>query len=429
MDMVATRSCKHGRVLVVDDNEEIHNDFRRIFSDEADSSYLDALLTGFTPQINKQPSFDITYAYQGTEAVEHVLRAVQDGVPFSLAFVDVRMPPGLNGIETLSRIWEHDPSLQAVICSAYSDTPWEELTRRFGQTSRLLILKKPFDPIEVRQAASALTQKWIQERENAQIQSDLRRSEEKSRRILQTMPDTILLVTRDGTWRSENMRADTAIHPQTGTASKGAIGEVLPAEVARQVMHWIEQAPNHNVSHIIEYQQDADGQSRHVEARIAAIDVTEAIVVLRDVTERKRIAAETEQKRIREEMLRAQAEFIRELSTPLIPITGEIVILPLVGALDVQRMQQAKMALCHGISLRGISIAILDITGVKSLSLEVANEILCTAQEVRLLGAEAILTGIQPIVAGMLIEMGLDMRGIRTHRTLQSAVAFAMRAH
>jgi DNA-binding NtrC family response regulator len=72
----------------------------------------------------------------------------------------MRMPPGLDGIETTSRIWEIDPDVQVVICTAYSDHSWDSVWRRFGNTDRLLILKKPFDNIEVLQLARALTEKW-----------------------------------------------------------------------------------------------------------------------------------------------------------------------------------------------------------------------------------------------------------------------------
>jgi two-component system sensor histidine kinase/response regulator len=80
--------------------------------------------------------------------------------PYMMAFVDVRMPPGWDGVETTSKLWEHDPQLQVVICTAYSDYAWEELIRKLGYSDRLVILKKPFDPIEVFQLANALTEKW-----------------------------------------------------------------------------------------------------------------------------------------------------------------------------------------------------------------------------------------------------------------------------
>jgi len=89
-----------------------------------------------------------------------VQRAKDEGRPYAMAFVDMRMPPGWDGIETTLRIWELDPRVQIVICTAYSDHSWESIARRLGHSDRLLILKKPFDNIEVLQVASALTEKW-----------------------------------------------------------------------------------------------------------------------------------------------------------------------------------------------------------------------------------------------------------------------------
>src|SRR4029079_5300317 len=92
-----------------------------------------------------------------------VRQSVREGRPYAVAFVDVRMPPGWDGIETVQHIWAEFPELECVLCTAYSDYSWDEIVDRLGQCGRLLILKKPFDNIEVRQLASALTQKWALE--------------------------------------------------------------------------------------------------------------------------------------------------------------------------------------------------------------------------------------------------------------------------
>jgi len=82
------------------------------------------------------------------------------GRPYALAFVDVRMPPGMDGVEAARKIWELDPQLQIVLCTAYSDYSWAEIFERLGQRDGLLILKKPFDAVEAIQLAHALTEKW-----------------------------------------------------------------------------------------------------------------------------------------------------------------------------------------------------------------------------------------------------------------------------
>ncbi|MGB0330899.1 MAG: ATP-binding protein, partial [Planctomycetota bacterium] len=78
----------------------------------------------------------------------------------AVAFVDVRMPPGIDGVQTIKRLWEIDPNIQCVICSAFSDYSWQQMIDELGHTDKLLILKKPFDPTEICQIASAFTEKW-----------------------------------------------------------------------------------------------------------------------------------------------------------------------------------------------------------------------------------------------------------------------------
>ena len=152
------------RILIVDDTESIHADFRSILSPcvEVATALNDskAALLGVSRARPERVSFELVSAYQGAEALELVRQGVASNSPFSMAFVDVRMPPGWDGVKTLERIWEVDPTLQAVICTAFSDYSWDDMIDRFGNTDRLLILRKPFDNMEVRQLASALTRKW-----------------------------------------------------------------------------------------------------------------------------------------------------------------------------------------------------------------------------------------------------------------------------
>lgn len=162
-------SAGNRRILVVDDNESIHEDFRKILGvgREGDSEFekAHAALFGDSVQRQRKLQYQIDSAFQGQQALELVRQAQKEGRPYSLAFVDVRMPPGWDGIQTIEHIWDEYPDLQVVICTAYSDYSWEDVLDRFGECDRLLILKKPFDNIEVRQLASALTGKWAAERQ------------------------------------------------------------------------------------------------------------------------------------------------------------------------------------------------------------------------------------------------------------------------
>jgi len=153
------------RILVVDDNHAIHDDFRKIFAppDATDFALDDleaALLDKPAASLPPSPPFELVSAFQGREALDQVVDSIATHRPFELAFVDMRMPPGWDGLETIERIWKVDPDLQIVICSAYSDHSWNDLRARLGARESLLILKKPFDTLEVVQCAHALTTKW-----------------------------------------------------------------------------------------------------------------------------------------------------------------------------------------------------------------------------------------------------------------------------
>ncbi|HYL03418.1 MAG TPA: EAL domain-containing protein [Steroidobacteraceae bacterium] len=163
----ATAPAKR-RVLVVDDNRAIHDDFKKILlGDTQGSSELlaaERLLLGEPEAIAPRPLFEIDTALQGQEGVERVKQALAEDRPYAMAFIDMRMPPGWDGLETVQHLWQVDPHVQVVICSAHSDYDWTEVVARLDHSDKLLVVKKPFEPIEVLQCANALTRKWDNER-------------------------------------------------------------------------------------------------------------------------------------------------------------------------------------------------------------------------------------------------------------------------
>jgi diguanylate cyclase (GGDEF)-like protein len=156
------------RILVVDDNRAIHEDFVKILGGRPDghSELLAAerLLLGEPATSTSQPAFQVDTALQGQEGVERARLALKEDRPYAMAFIDMRMPPGWDGLETIERLWEVDPHVQVAICSAHSDYDWTEVIARLDHTDKLLVIKKPFEPIEVLQCANALTRKWENER-------------------------------------------------------------------------------------------------------------------------------------------------------------------------------------------------------------------------------------------------------------------------
>jgi signal transduction histidine kinase/PleD family two-component response regulator len=173
--------ARNNRVLVIDDNPAIHADVRKILAPQVSATAasldeLEAELLGTAPAPQRgQPSFIVDSAHQGREGLQHVVKALATGTPYAMAFVDMRMPPGWDGVETTLELWKVAPDLQIVICTAYSDYSWDEMLAKLGNSDRLVILKKPFDTIEVLQLANALTEKWNLLRQTKAHAADLER--------------------------------------------------------------------------------------------------------------------------------------------------------------------------------------------------------------------------------------------------------------
>jgi len=162
------------RILVIDDNAAIHSDFAKVLGTDAEHAAEDALaileagILGDAPRDPARPEFELASAYQGQEGVQMVRDAAGARRPYAMAFVDMRMPPGWDGLETIEQLWAVDSKIQVCICSAHTDYDWTEVVQRLGHSDRLLVLRKPFEPIEVLQCATALCCKW----ENEQLVRD-----------------------------------------------------------------------------------------------------------------------------------------------------------------------------------------------------------------------------------------------------------------
>lgn len=214
-DMVVSGRFDNNRVLIVDDSRDIHRDFYGILvskEDPADFQEMEQALFGDAITTPSQTEFQVDSAYQGQEALEMVQSALAEGQPYAVAFVDMRMPPGWDGLETIAHLWQADENLEVVICTAYSDYSWEKITERVSANlDKLLILKKPFDAIEVQQIATALVKKWNLGRQAEHLTEKLeslveqrtsklsfteeqaRRAEQRWRSLLDNAPNLILV--------------------------------------------------------------------------------------------------------------------------------------------------------------------------------------------------------------------------------------------
>lgn len=157
------------RILLIDDMPSIHEDFRKILNPDyghADVHLEEMHSKLFSRDVEKRnrPLFEIDSAYQGEEGVALAQEAIKQNRPYAVAFVDVQMPPGEDGIDTIEKIWKIDQNIQTVICTAYANYTWEDIYRRFGETDRLFIIKKPCDNQEILQLATTLAKKWNNDR-------------------------------------------------------------------------------------------------------------------------------------------------------------------------------------------------------------------------------------------------------------------------
>ena len=158
------------RILVVDDNRRIHEDFDLVFFNRQRNLELEADQNEIYGRVEQpavsRPTYELDHAFSGNEGIEKTRNSIAEGRPYQVAFVDIRMP-GLDGVDTIEGIWEIDSRVQAVICTAFADYSWEDLANRLGQSDKLLVLKKPFDHIEAFQLASTLSEKWFLARQAA----------------------------------------------------------------------------------------------------------------------------------------------------------------------------------------------------------------------------------------------------------------------
>jgi PAS domain S-box-containing protein len=343
------------RILIVDDNPSIHEDFRKILGAKTDAQAhledVESELFGHktAESSNDHDGFRIDSAYQGQEAFEKVKKAVADGDPYVLAFVDVRMPPGWDGIETLENIWRAAPELQAVICTAYSDYSWDEMTRRLGQTDNLLILKKPFETVEVLQMAHALSQKWTLGRQAKlrlddldhmvrQRTTELHASEERFSKAFQASPIPLAIIRcADGAVIDSNTSfSNLAGYPKEELLRKTATDLHLWGAIA-------DAQPSTNATRLREKScalARPDGSARQVVLSTEPLSLGSIpclLVLIEDITEQLKIEAQLRQAQKMEVIGRMAAGIAHEFNNLLTVIQGDVGLLQSANPSQVDR--------------------------------------------------------------------------------------------
>jgi PAS domain S-box-containing protein len=296
------------RILVIDDTPSIHDDFRKILTPSTAENdgrervhSLASAIFGHTDPVPAPVRFTVDSAMQGEEGLALVIDALAQNQPYAVAFVDMRIPPGWDGLETIRHLWATDPRLQIVICTAYSDHSWATISARLGPSDNLLILKKPFDHIEALQLAHSLSRKWQLAQDNAenlrQLDALLRErtyqrdvAEERFTEAFNASPLPQAIVDLD---ESRFLSINTAFELQFGV-SRSDLSAFSPQTIcpAFDETGWGLLVDKLRSGQLVDEHpftsKNSQGQECHMRCSARAVPITAhscAIVVIRDVTE------------------------------------------------------------------------------------------------------------------------------------------------
>ncbi len=219
------------RVLIVDDQDEIHIDFQEILSEKDRQAASDDLADAFLPGSSRSntiylPSFELSHASSGAEAYQIVKSATEANRPFAVAYIDIRMPPGIDGVETIQRIREFEKNLEIVIMTAYTDKPLHEIVTNMELLHKLLYIRKPVAKEEIQQITAALVEKWNVEQQSIKDQQSLDLSYQRLKAVLSTTGDAIGVLNKDNQLLFANQQ-----YCQLLGISTDALNQIPPAEL------------------------------------------------------------------------------------------------------------------------------------------------------------------------------------------------------
>lgn len=249
-------------------------------------------------------------------------------------------------------------------------------------------------------------------------------SEKRLQGLLEAIPYALFCVSADG---------DCLYHkPARDNESSGAeswtgkkLETVLPSDAAQTIIETARAVLSMNEAFQVDYQVADELNTRYYEAHVAPFGANQAVVLALDVTDRREI--ERDRAQAQAAIIAGQREVLRQISTPLMPIAQGVIAMPLVGPVDRDRAQQMLATLMDGVTCHGARTVIIDIAGVPNVDTEVAELLAQATQVVKLLGAEALFTGVRPDVARNIIALGIDLNSFQSAGSFQSALNMALR--
>jgi len=269
---------------ILDNGKSIHH-----------SSVLDALtfdILGKKTPADAVHTYHLDFANQGKQGLEKAQIAISAGTPYAIAFIDIRMPPGLNGIETIKQLWKIDSEIQTVIISAYSDYDWHEIINDLGESDRLLILKKPFENIEIKQMASSLCKKWNLNRKMQTTHNELSVSQLNYIDLYDNSPTMYISVVSEtgvisqcnsttanvlGYSKSELQRKNfiDLLHNDSVDKAQQAFGYLSDTGTLENVELQIQKRNGDYINVIMSAKAEQDSAGKTIGAKICWIDITE----------------------------------------------------------------------------------------------------------------------------------------------------------
>jgi signal transduction histidine kinase/DNA-binding NarL/FixJ family response regulator len=358
-----------GRLLIIDDNRSIHDDFHKILGCREEDTALieaEAAFLGKAATVTPRITYEIDDAFQGQEGLELVVQALHHERPYDVAFVDMRMPPGWDGAETIERLWERDPDLQIVMCTAYSDYTWTEIIERLGCNDKLLILKKPFDNVEVSQLAVALTEKRRLARqanlkmEQLEALVDLRTQKLQEanlevERLLSAISSLLIGIDSEGVVRRWNTSAEILFNIIADEAINKLFDSLHIDWVNRDnALSLISiSSVNHEIQHEIEF------YDRYHTTRLLGLSVYPVkesgqicgiLILGRDITEQRLLELKVQQTQKLESIGQLAAGVAHEINTPIQFVSGNLDFLQQ-GFNRLEQLLDAHEALVNALSL------------------------------------------------------------------------------